>query len=293
MTPDAHGIIKALGGRWRGRNGLARCPAHEDSTPSFSVTASLDGFILVHCFAGCPQDRVIAALRARGLWPEGKGDAPVYAPQPSTTSPDFDPIRRRRRAQDLWIKALPAAKTIVQAYLRARGVRSAPPDALRFLPSLKHTPSGRSFPAMIGAVTGPYGEILAIQRTWLLPDGTGKAPVSPDKMTLGPMDNGAVRFGQPLATLGLAEGIETALSAKQMYSLPVWAVLGCNRFETVVIPDDVETIVIFADRGPAGWKAAEAAADRFERMGRAAEIVLPPTLDAKDFNDEIRLRVTA
>ncbi|HEV3330548.1 MAG TPA: hypothetical protein VG096_06185 [Bryobacteraceae bacterium] len=29
-----------------------------------------DGMVLVHCHAGCSQADVIAALRARGLWPE-------------------------------------------------------------------------------------------------------------------------------------------------------------------------------------------------------------------------------
>jgi hypothetical protein len=53
-------------GRW-----MARCPAHDDRTPSLSIT-DRNGTVLVHCFAGCPQTEVIAALRARGLWPERK-----------------------------------------------------------------------------------------------------------------------------------------------------------------------------------------------------------------------------
>jgi hypothetical protein len=53
-------------GRW-----MARCPAHDDRTPSLSI-AERNGSVLVHCFAGCRQAEVIAALRARGLWPERK-----------------------------------------------------------------------------------------------------------------------------------------------------------------------------------------------------------------------------
>ncbi len=34
---------------------MARCPAHEDRTPSLSVTER-DGRVLVNCFAGCPTD---------------------------------------------------------------------------------------------------------------------------------------------------------------------------------------------------------------------------------------------
>lgn len=62
---DAESIVRALGGRW----GMARCPAHQDGSPSLSVTAR-GGKVLVHCHAGCTQADVIAALRSRGLWPE-------------------------------------------------------------------------------------------------------------------------------------------------------------------------------------------------------------------------------
>lgn len=41
----------------------ARCPAHEDSTPSLSISDGNNGKILVHCHAGCDQATVIAALR--------------------------------------------------------------------------------------------------------------------------------------------------------------------------------------------------------------------------------------
>ena len=34
---DARSLTKALGGRWYGRYGMARCPAHDDRTPSLKV----------------------------------------------------------------------------------------------------------------------------------------------------------------------------------------------------------------------------------------------------------------
>lgn len=48
--------------------GLTHCPAHDDREPSLSCTEK-GGKILIHCQAGCPQDRVVEALRERGLWP--------------------------------------------------------------------------------------------------------------------------------------------------------------------------------------------------------------------------------
>src|SRR5690625_3021049 len=40
---------------------LARCPAHEDKSPSLSIKA-VDDRVLVHCFAGCDAADVTAAV---------------------------------------------------------------------------------------------------------------------------------------------------------------------------------------------------------------------------------------
>ena len=62
-------IAGALGGRKAARGWTARCPAHEDNSPSLSLIER-DGRLLVHCHAGCSQQAVITALRERGLWPQ-------------------------------------------------------------------------------------------------------------------------------------------------------------------------------------------------------------------------------
>jgi hypothetical protein len=56
---------------------MACCPAHDDRNPSLSIREA-DGKVLVRCHAGCPQQAVIDALKARGLWEHSK-----------------DPLRRR------------------------------------------------------------------------------------------------------------------------------------------------------------------------------------------------------
>ena len=54
-------------GRW-----LARCPAHEDKSPSLSVRELEDGRTLVNCFAGCGAIDVLEALGVdwSALFPE-------------------------------------------------------------------------------------------------------------------------------------------------------------------------------------------------------------------------------
>ena len=67
---NAESLTKALQGRWNGSSGVAQCPAHDDHDPSLSVSEGQDGKLLVRCHAGCEQELVIDALRARDLWPE-------------------------------------------------------------------------------------------------------------------------------------------------------------------------------------------------------------------------------
>src|ERR1035441_4284087 len=69
--PTAKCIAAALQGRRSGCGWVARCPAHEDRSPSLSIVER-GGKVLVHCHAGCSQEAVIEALRGRGLWPDRK-----------------------------------------------------------------------------------------------------------------------------------------------------------------------------------------------------------------------------
>lgn len=51
-------------GRQVGRDKwTARCPAHEDRSPSLSISAGRDGRVLVYCFGGCTTDAILSALQ--------------------------------------------------------------------------------------------------------------------------------------------------------------------------------------------------------------------------------------
>lgn len=65
-------IAHHLHGRRSGTGYIARCPAHDDNTPSLSLRVA-NGKLLVHCHAGCDQRTVIRTLEARGLWPKNEG----------------------------------------------------------------------------------------------------------------------------------------------------------------------------------------------------------------------------
>ena len=57
------------------------------------------------------------------------------------------------RARELWIQAAAAKGTLVDIYLRSRGIVTSIPPTLRFLSLAKHSPSNLFLPAMLAAVT--------------------------------------------------------------------------------------------------------------------------------------------
>ncbi len=44
------------------RGWSARCPAHEDSTPSLSLRETSDGTVLIRCFAGCSAEAICRSI---------------------------------------------------------------------------------------------------------------------------------------------------------------------------------------------------------------------------------------
>lgn len=280
--PDARAIVTSLGGRWQTRQGMCRCPAHDDRSPSMHVTLA-QGTVLVKCFAGCDQRAVIGALRDLGLWPErderGHPSAPYTRRIRHDEAPDEQELKRIERARAVWESSVKPIGMQAETYLRARGIRLPLPPTLRFHPALPYPMSDMRFPALIGAIQNSAGRITAVQRIYLRADGMGKAAVTPAKLGLGPMYDGAVRLGRMNGTIGIAEGIETALSAQQIFSVPTWAVLGCGRLHAVPLPPEVHTVVLFADQGEAGQAAARKAAAVYEEDGRSVVIESPPEDD--------------
>ena len=252
MTAEA--TAEALGGRKAGCGWTARCPAHDDRTPSLSIREADANKVLVRCHAGCDQERVIAALRGRGLWAEN-GPRSLSRMARRTLierKPDHDDAKRTQAALAIWQHAKPAQRTPVETYLASRGICVPTPDALRFHAGLKH-PSGGIWPAMVALVTrGSDGTPLAIHRTFLERGGGGKAPVDPEKMMLGPCRGGAVCLADPGHVLIVGEGIETCLSGMKASGYPAWAALSTSGLRGLDLPKDVRDVIVLADCDEAG-----------------------------------------
>jgi hypothetical protein len=137
-------------------------------------------------------------------------------------------------------------------------------------------------------VDGATGSPVAVHRTYLARDGSGKAPVEPNKMMLGPCRGGAVRLGDPAAVLMVGEGIETCLAAMQATGNAAWAALSTSGLRSLDLPDEVRDVIVLADGDDPGEAAAQDCARRWKRQGLKVRIARPPR--GLDFNDLLNSR---
>jgi hypothetical protein len=289
---NAESIATALGGRKVGSGWMARCPAHNDHTPSLSLRDKNNGKVLVRCHAGCTQDEVIATLKASGLWAlSGPRVTKIPHPIIQRAAPDPDAGNRINVALSIWQRAKPSNGTLVERYLRSRGLRLPATTALRFDAALRHI-SGDYWPAMIALVTrGEDAAPLAIHRTFLARDGAGKASVDPKKMMLGPCRGGVVRLAEPGDVLLVGEGIETCLAAMQETGHAAWAALSTSGLRALRLPKEIHDVIVLADGDDPGEAAAHDCAVRWKRERRRVRIARPPK--GMDCNDLLLARMSA
>lgn len=289
-------------GRWQGL-----CPAHEDRTPSLSIRLTPEGTVLLHCFAGCPTESVLAALGLewKDLFPEEsewrpyspRAFTPVYQAKPK---PDE---AHRASLERLWAHAIPLDRKgaeVGRRYLEARGLslEAVLPGLqnLRLHPALEYREGGKVLgllPALLARVEHPRHGLVALHRTYLAPDGKGKAAVpSPKKLTRPVFDGATVGAAirlYPLEgeVLVLTEGIETALAVREASGYPVWATVSAVGLERVLVPEGVGRVLIAADHDRAGVEAAYALGERLFLQGLRVSLIFPEE-DGMDWLDVLK-----
>ena len=287
-TYSASDIASRLDLKKRPRSWRGTCPAC-DYARVFSVKAGRGDRPVIYCANGCSRDALDDTLTRR----LGEGWKPT--PRPEGEAENEAAVRERKSQQALAIFNGSTALTVSDPpgrYLASRHLAHLiGSPALRFRGDAYH-PEGGRYPALVALVQDARGKPVAVHRTYLTRHGR-KAAAEPVKASKGPVWGGAVRLYRAAPELLVGEGIETAASAGRLLHLPAWAAISAgNLAKGLLLPVEVQSVVIAADRDPVGTQAAQDAAARWRGEGRRVRIAWPDT-DGADFNDILAARMQA
>lgn len=208
----------------------------------------------------------------------------VPAVSPALTFSDEDKLRALRR---VWAESAPLRPgDEAMRYLAGRGIDlDEPPTCLRLHPGLSYRDGAEvlgRFPALVALVVGPDGKGVTLHRTYL--KNGSKAPVpAPKKLMPGrPIKGAAIRLYPAGEVLGVAEGIETALAARQLFGVPVWSCVSAAGIESFQPPERVRKLIVFADSDVSGTgqAAAWALAKRLIAAGIEVDVKMPEKVGA-------------
>lgn len=298
--PDMHEISKALGAniqelatalvglapsskghtewRFRNRGSLAVVVAGRDRGRWFDHEAGAggDALDLVAVTRRCSRKE---AWRWGLEW-LGKAPADLLPVRPQPHPPEAPKAQSFEMALTIWRNAVAPSGTLVEAYLISRGLDLHSNAPLRFHPACPRT--SERLPAMIALMTDPVtNEPVGVHRTFLRPDGTGKADVTPAKMMLGKA--GIIRLTpdeEVTIGVGITEGIENGLAVLQKTKwAPIWACGSAGGIARLPILSSIEVLTIFADADDkgAGLEAAYTCAGRWYGAQREVTIQRPPS----------------
>jgi putative DNA primase/helicase len=150
---------------------------------------------------------------------------------------------------------------------------------------------------MVAEFQSASGEAVTLHVTYLRPDGCVKAPVASPKKLLGVAESGATRggairlFAPRGGVLGVAEGIESALSLHLIRNVPVWASFCADNLARICLPHGLRELQIGVDLDPnrKGEKVARSLALRVMHTSPRTRVsYIKPELDPGDLNDELR-----
>lgn len=192
----------------------------------------------------------------------------------------------RPRLINIWKRMREPSDDVIK-YLDSRGLK--PTKAVKQVRQ-NYYHNGKDygeFECMACMIHDAEGKAQSIHLTYLK-DGK-KADLPVDKKVMTPVDTitgGAIRLFEAQRVIGIAEGVETALSCAKMNALPVWATVSANGMENFEVPEGVEVVIIFADNDDnyVGQAAAFNCAKRLRGQGIECYVQIPKN---KDFNDDL------
>lgn len=270
------------------QGGVACCPFHDDRNPSFSIFANDTRFRCHGCGASGDVITFIQLAQGVGFSEAFKmlTDGTIPVPESIKSDPP-DNVDRIQEARALFELAISAEGTPAETYMRHRGITIPIPASIRFA-ALHYKGLGK-MPCLVAALQNKAGEMTGIQRTFLMPDGKGKAKVAKPKLSLGKVSGSAIYLNESFAN-GLAvvcEGLEDGMSLAQLAGASVLVAAGASMMRKMEFPIGISSVIIASDNDYAGLVAAKKAAEAYFVRGIPVRLFRP--LDGfKDFNDELR-----
>jgi putative DNA primase/helicase len=274
-------IVAACGGILLdgGTRALIPGPNHSHKDRSVSLRLTEEGRILIYCFS--PKDDwrdVRAALLRMGFLEPNVENAPTISGRRKVAVIQPETETRVARARRIWEEGSVLAGTVGERYLLARAIpleltRSA---ALRFHPGMTSLDDRLRRPALLAAITTEDGAVQGVQVTLLSKHGAAKAALPTPRRVIGLLLGGAVRLDDATDadTLAVGEGVETMLSAADLFGAPAWAALSAHNLSLFEPPPWLRTLVVAVDNDDAGRAAAAALKERAAH-GRAVAVRNP------------------
>jgi putative DNA primase/helicase len=199
---------------------------------------------------------------------------------------DPEPERwRTERVKAIWDEGQDPRGTAAEEYFAARKLHlplELCGSVMRFHPQCpwKSDVKFTSIPCLIAAFTSiADNTITAIHRIRL--DRPERWPKTERKM-FGAVAGSAVKLDPPGQRLAIAEGIESALAARQLGFGAVWALGSARRFLPV---DGVRELIILGERDDASRRATDVCSESWIARGMTVHLALPAI--GKDFNDYV------
>ena len=203
------------------------------------------------------------------------------------SKPDFEAERIRRRMKSLWESSgRPSEGGPVHAYLQRRVGCLWPSNAIR--EHFKVWSEHGYHPAMVCKVITHDDRAINLHQTFLTQDGQKADIPKVKKVMQGSLPDGcAIRLGPVAPVMGVAEGIESAISASILHDMPVWACINGTLLSKWIPPETAEEIWVFGDndRNYTGHAKAYHLANRLEvQYKRRVTVTFPVGWD-EDMND--------
>ena len=288
---DAREVTLNLVVKWYRRYGVAPCPVCQSgrhkAQNALTIADGQNGRLVLDCKkSACAFLDILAAAGVTSGSYVSSGPETLAKREAKKLK---EAEKRAAQARTIWSEALPIDGTIAETYLHGRGITCHLPKSLRFQPSCWHAATAKRYPAMVAAVQG--NKLAAVHRTYLRPDGSGKADVEAPKMMLGAVMGASVRLAEGLGALVVCEGIETALSLSSglmREPAAIWAALSTSGMRKLSLPSQVGLLTIAPDGDKAGREAANVLADRATSLGWQVSLLFAP--EGLDWNNVLVMK---